>query len=133
MFSDKEWTEIVQPKFLLGDQHGQYWLADGKINGFLRRLHFQFLDQPVEKDCILYQIDSNGALLILQIMFVVEIRAQTGQYVIIYKTDQRHARLEHYLVTRGRLGHIGLCSVIPLKHTEHSASSESGPMPIPTI
>ena len=85
MFSPKEWDEIIQPKFLLSDQHGRYWEVEHEINSFLRNLHWSNLDRPLEKYCILYQIDSNGALLILQIMFIVEILTQTSQYVIIYK------------------------------------------------
>lgn len=132
MFSTKEWAEIEQPKILLSDQHGQYWKVDHNINSSLRNLHWSNLDQPIEKYCILYQMDSNGALLILQIMFIVEIWTQPNQYVIIYKTDQRHARLEYYLVARGRLGHIGLCSVQTIKDTAHSVSSESFQSPILT-
>ncbi len=127
MYSKREWAEIVQPKILLSDQHGQYWGVDEKMNGFLRNVHWSHLDQPLKRYCILYQIDSNGALLILQIMFVVEIMTLSQRYVIVYKTDKRHALLEYYFVARGRLGHIGLCSVVPMKYTVHSAFSESGP------
>ena len=111
VMSDKEWDIVSNPKYLSCDQHGFPCEFNCKINGFLSHLPWWTLDQDVGQDCLLYQVDSNGALYLLQIIHVYKIYSSLKGYTIYYKHDVRHAKLNVYFVPRARLSHIGLMSL----------------------
>jgi hypothetical protein len=109
--SEKEWRIVSNPKFLACDQHGFSCKADFKFNSFLGHLPWWALDRPLSHDCLLYQVDSNGALHLLQMINVYKIQTRLGGYTLLYKHDVRHAQLHLYTVPKARLFHIGLMSV----------------------
>lgn len=74
MFSIKEWCYIKNFKSLSCDEHGRSWKATNNINGFLIHLHLWAKDHPLEKTCLLYQVDSKGRLFLLSIMHVRQIK-----------------------------------------------------------
>lgn len=109
--SEKEWQIVSNPKFLTCDQHGFPCEVDSKVNSFLGHLPWWTLDRPMDQDCLLYQVDANGSLHLLQIMNIYKIQTSLVGYTIIYKQDSRHAKLNTYSVPKARLFQIGLMSL----------------------
>ena len=109
--SEKEWQILSNPKYLTCDQHGFPCEVDSKINSFFGHLPLWTLDRPLNHDCVLYEVDANGALHLLQIMNICKIQTSLKGYTILYKHDSRHAKLNMYSVPKARLFHIGLMSL----------------------
>ena len=109
--SEKEWQIVSNPKYLTCDQHGFPCEVDSKINSFLGHLPLWTLDRSLNHDCVLYEVDANGALHLLQIMNICKIQSSLKGYTILYKHDSRHAKLNMYSVPKARLFHIGLMSL----------------------
>lgn len=113
MFSRKEWRYIENLKSLSCDEHGRMWKATNDINGFLIHLPWWAKDNPLEKTCLLYQVDSKGQLFLLCIMHVRKIKTSNDSMLILYTTDARHARLEIWPVPKWRWGQVGLMTISP--------------------
>jgi len=113
MFTNHEWEYITSLKSLTRDEHGRGWTASDDLNGYLLYLPWWAKDRVVDKTCLLYQVDSKGQLFILCILHVWRIQTSARAMLIEYKTDARHAQLEHYHVPKGRWGHLGLRSISP--------------------
>lgn len=117
MLSSAQWEEIMTPKQLICDQHGQRWEADNEINCFMSRLPWWCLDRDLQRNCVLYQVDTNGALRLIQLIYICYIRTLSDKIVIVYKTDERHARLEHHFLPLAFVSKVGLMSVVPVNRT----------------
>lgn len=113
MFTNREWKYISSMKSLMCDEYGRMWSACGDLNGYLLYLPWWAKDRTIDKTCLLYQVDSKGQLYILCIFHVCRIRTSARAMLIEYKTDARHALLEHYYVPKGRWGRIGIMSISP--------------------
>lgn len=111
MFTNKEWRYIENLKSLSCDEHGRMWKATNNINGFLIHLPWWAKDNPLEKTCLLYQVDSKGQLFLLCIMHVRQIKTTVDSMLILYTTDARHARLEIWPVPKWRWGRVGLMTI----------------------
>lgn len=83
----------------------------GNVNSFLAKLPWYALDTPLQQDCLLYNMDSTGALHFLAIVYVVIIRTTAASMTVIYKYDQQHARLHTYRIRKERWGIVGLVSI----------------------
>ena len=113
MFTRREWQYITSLKSLTRDEYGRMWTANNELNGVLLYLPWWAKDRIVDKTCLLYQVDSKGQLFILCIVHVWKIHTSADSMLISYKTDARHARLEQYVVPKGRWGHVGLMAISP--------------------
>lgn len=118
MFSIKEWCYIKNFKSLSCDEHGRSWKATNNINGFLIHLHLWAKDHPLEKTCLLYQVDSKGRLFLLSIMHVRQIKTTNDSILILYTADARHACLEIWSIPKWRWAESVLCRFPhPTAHT----------------
>ena len=111
IMTEQEWQIVSTPKYLTCDQHGNPWKVDARINSFLGHLPWWTLDRRLDQDCLVYQVDSNGAIHLLQLMNVYKIQTSLRCYTIMYKHDLRHAELHFYSVPKARLFQIGLMSL----------------------
>jgi len=123
MFSKKEWHYIENLKSLSYDEHGRGWKATNNINGFLIHLPLWAKDNPLEKTCLSYQVDSKGQLFLLSIIHVRQIKTTT---------DARHVRLEIWSVPKWRWGRIGLRSISPSDGAHVLPKMPGQPPPAPT-
>lgn len=87
------------------------WNCHGGLNSFLSTLPWYTLDNPIHQDCLLYNVDSTGALHFLAIVYVVSIRTTATSRTILYKYDEKHARLHMYRICKERWGMVGLVSI----------------------
>lgn len=132
MFSRKEWRYIENLKSLSYDEHGRGWKPTNNINGFLIHLPWWTKDNPLEKTCLSYQVDSKGQLFLLSIIHVRQIKTSTDSMQILYTTDARHARLEIWSVPKWRWGRIGLTSISPSDGAHVLPKMPGQPPPEPT-
>lgn len=86
------------------------WVCSHGFNAFLTRLPWWTLDNPLTQDCLLYQSDSRG-LLLLCLMHVRRIRTTARHMTILYQTDRRHARLYTHHLPLTVCSRTGLMSV----------------------
>ena len=113
MFYDRHTiAKINTPAFLNRDSNGFNWdTQDETLNGYIGKLPWWAFDRKIEQDCLLYKVDSNGKLYILQIIHVIKIRTGLNRDCIIYKIDSRHAKLKSYYIPHGLRFKIGLKSM----------------------
>ena len=108
MLSDEIWEYISTPK----TTENTFWTASkGTLNSFLSQLPWYALDQPLQQDCLLYNIDSKGALHLLLLGYIVQIRTTAKARTIIYKHDKRHAALHMYRVMKERWSMVGIQTI----------------------
>jgi len=106
---DKTWKYISQLKQLSSDNSQHMWTFNNNgLNSFLSNLPWQALDRPVNCDALVYNVDSKGALHLLGIMYIVRIRTCATHRTIIYKYDQKHAKLHTFRVCNAMCSNVGI-------------------------
>lgn len=94
------------------DSNGVRWnTLDSDINSFIAHLPWWALDRDLGKDCLMFQVDSQGSLQLLQILHVVRITTQPDKVNIWYKLHAHHAKIEVCFVPKGRWRKVGLKSI----------------------
>ncbi len=105
-------AKIGTPAFLTQDSNGFKWdIRDDTLNGYIGKLPWWALDTNIDQDCLLYQVDSNGKLYILQMIHILKIITGTDKYIITYKLDSRHAKIDLYCVPHGLKFKLGIKSM----------------------
>lgn len=105
-------AKIGTPAFLSQDSNGFKWdTRDDTLNGYIGKLPWWAFDRDINQDCLLYQVDSTGKLYLLQIMHILKIKTRLNKYVITYKLDSRHAKVNIYCVPHGLRFNLGLKSM----------------------
>jgi|TARA_B110000977_G_scaffold197430_1_gene279941 hypothetical protein len=103
---------ISSAAYLDVDSNGSRWnTLESDINSFIAHLPWWAFDSDLERDCLMFQVDSRGALQLLQILHVVRITTHPEKVSIWYKLDARHAKLEVCSVPKGRWRKVGLKSI----------------------
>jgi len=94
------------------DSNGVRWnTLDSDINAFIAHLPWWALDCDLGKDCLMFQVDSQGSLQLLQILHVVRITTLPDKVNIWYKLHAHHAKIEVCFVPKGRWRKVGLKSI----------------------
>ena len=109
--TSKERKLMQKKKFMCKDQFGSIWKYTYEINGFIGKLPGYVYDTELRSFMLLYQVDSNGALYIIQTIYVVKIITQAHKMIIVYKQHELDANLDYYIVPRLKWHHIGLTSL----------------------
>ena len=109
--SDEQRQRITTMKHLCCDDSGIRWQAMSGFNCYLCNLKWNQLDSEIHKDVLLYQIEPNGELHILALVFLVSIKTGSAGYDLVYKTDVRHARLETFFIPRWHLDRVGVMTI----------------------
>ena len=110
--SAQAWDYISSPKTLTGDNSHYNWeLHQGPLNSYLTHLPWHVLDSPLNRDCLMYNIDSRGALHLLGIFHVVRIRTRPHSMTLVYKYDSKHARLHVFRIPQERWAMTGLMTI----------------------
>jgi hypothetical protein len=111
MLSKATWDYISSLKTLTVDNSHHHWKLHHGFNAYLSQLPWETLDRPLQQDCLLYNVDSKGALHLLGVLHVVRIRTRSTSKTILYKYDAQHARLHVFRVPREQWSMVGLMAI----------------------
>jgi hypothetical protein len=105
---NKTWTSISTLK---APGTSQWESKPTGLNSFLSTLPWHALDNPIQQDCLLYNVDSAGTLHLLAIVYVIRLTTTPTSRTVLYKYDKQHARLHTYRVCKKRWSMVGIMEI----------------------